>query len=52
MVVHTSNPSFWEAEMVRSLRFLGQPGLHSKFLDQVKIHSEHCLKRGCGGQNG
>ena len=49
VLVHTFNPSSWEAES-------GQPGLHSKFQDSQGCTEKPCLKlnkkkmKGAGGK--
>lgn len=43
MVMHTSNPSTWKAEVVVSPWVQGQPGLYSEKLSQKKkkVHANH-----------
>jgi hypothetical protein len=42
MVVHTFNPSTWEAE---AGEFRGQPGLQSEFQDNQGYTEKPCLKK-------
>ena len=42
-MVHTFNPSTWEAEADGSLWVQGQPGLQSEFQDKLQSYTEETL---------